>query len=214
MYVLWRKVFPEKRCPAQERFYFYFNIFLAPREVGASIILPVFGSAVVALTCMSNIYRKERQDHAMDLKTLAPWSEEFASRSGKFNRNIMGNVIFEQVMAPLTVQTSVLYQVNLNYSDMCLVKGRIRTNTVVKSANLLYEVNISCYQCEFGKLHESLSFWSAFTSASLTRWILTLHYFCSELTIYVWHFELKRNSSENVLPSGRRSTNVKFVPHV
>lgn len=48
------------------------HFFLAPREVGASIILPVFGSAVVALTCMSNIYRKERQDHAMDLKTLAP----------------------------------------------------------------------------------------------------------------------------------------------
>ena len=135
--VLWRKVFPEKRCPAQERFYFYFNIFLAPREVGASIILPVFGSAVVALTCMSNIYRKERQDHAMDLKTLAPWSEEFASRSGKFNRNIMGNAIIEQVMAPSTVQTSVLYKVNLNYGDMCLVKGWIWTNTVVKSANLL-----------------------------------------------------------------------------
>ena len=49
----------------------------------------------------------------------------------------MGDVIIEQVMAPLTVQTSVLYQVNLNYSDMCLVKGRNRTNTVVKSANLL-----------------------------------------------------------------------------
>ena len=126
------------------------TLFLAPREVGASIILPVFGSAVVALTCMSNIYRKERQDHAMDLKTLAPWSEEFASRSGKFNRNIMGNAIIEQVMAPSTVQTSVLYKINLNYGDMCLVKGWIWTNTVVKSANLLYEVNISCYQHEFG----------------------------------------------------------------
>lgn len=35
----------------------------------------------------------------------------------------MGNAIIEQVMAPLTVQTSVLYKVNLNYGDMCLVKG-------------------------------------------------------------------------------------------
>lgn len=58
VYVLWRKVFPEKRCSAQERFYFYFNIYDGTMGV-CDTLLEDLHSRDIILTVVPSVQKKK-----------------------------------------------------------------------------------------------------------------------------------------------------------